>query len=51
MRKPVFAYAKTKTSDFFHLFGNGTHTGSIGKNSIVFPPTGKKIAPLDLFQI
>ena len=38
------------SSDFFHLFGNGTHTGSIGKNSVVFPPIGKKIAPLDLYE-
>ena len=30
------------SSDFFHLFGNSTHTGSIGKNSVVFPPIGKK---------
>ena len=30
------------TSDFFHLFGNCTHTGSIGKYSVVFPPIGKK---------
>ena len=37
-------------SDFFHLFGNGTHTGSIGKNRVVFPPIGKKIAPLDLYE-
>ena len=29
-------------SDFFHLFGNGTHTGSIGENIVVFPPIGKK---------
>ena len=28
-------------SDFFHLFGNGTHTCSIGKNFVVFPPIGK----------
>ena len=25
-------------SDFLHLFGNGTSTGSIGKNSVLFPP-------------
>ena len=31
-------------SDFFHLFGNSTHTGSIGKNCIVFPPIGKNSA-------
>ena len=29
---------------FFHLFGNSTHTGSIGKNCIVFPPIGKNSA-------
>ena len=29
-------------SDFFHLFGNGTHTGSIGKNFVIFPPIGKR---------
>ena len=31
-------------SDFFHLFGNSTHTGSIGKNCIVFIPIGKTSA-------
>ena len=31
-------------SDFFHLFGNSTHTGSIGKNCVVFPPIGKNSA-------
>ena len=36
----VFRSIKTP-SDFFHLFGNSTHTGSIGKNCIVFPPIGK----------
>ena len=40
----------TNGSDFFYLFGNGTHTGSIGKNSVVSPPIGEKIAPIDLYE-
>ena len=38
------------TSDFFHLFGNGTGTSSIGKNSVVFSfQLGKKLCfPLKL---
>ena len=28
-------------SDFFHHFGNGTSTGSIGKNSQILPSIGK----------
>ena len=37
-------------SDFFHLFGNGTGTSSIGKNSVVlsFPLGKKRCFPLKL---
>ena len=30
---------------FFHLFGNGTHTGSIGKNLVVL-----EMEPIDLYE-
>ena len=33
---PEFQWNSTD-SDFFHHFGNGTNTGSIGKNFVVFP--------------
>ena len=30
-----------KHSDFFQHFGNGTSTGSVGKNSLILPSVGK----------
>ena len=38
----IFLVPSCRAVIFFHLFGNGTHTGSIGKKSVVFPPIGKK---------
>ena len=43
MIKPIvfIFYPFLFPSDFFQHFGNGTSTGSIGKNSLILPSMGK----------
>ena len=50
MQKAGDLACRGKGSDFFHLFGNGTGTSSIGKNSVVvyFNLGKKRYFPLKL---